>query len=506
MKKIFSILMIFTVLFSFAACSKGVQDNNTKVWYFNYNETDPEAIFADVQDSIDPSQIFSAVQFDANMLHGVYAINDLEKDLNKTKKELSFKDITFDNGTFNTSSLPVAVYSGAEFLPDIETDFKQVTDREVAALSFIVDDETGTVPCTYEVNGNKVKYTVLTETSSSENDFSYEPDDVIFEYEFSLCGPYLTLTDGTDTLKLTAYSFTDNNKSESTSMYGYSTEKTPLVDNLDYFASQQDSVINYAVARDGSYYNDSAFKLSDDGRCTVYLSYTDTDGNDQNVIRQYAYITQCTGSAYLNSFGIMLFDGDKTYDYTDDITEREARIMKSEGIDADSMDEETIKEIAEKKEDLYDDLYNEFKANGISVQINRSTGEIAMDSTVLFGGDSAELTDEGKDFLNKFLKAYTSIIYNEKYNGFISKTMIEGHIAPVSGTTYEGGMPLSEKRAENVKDYCLSGETGVDTSKLAPTLETVSYSQSRPVYDADGNVDIEASRRVSFRFIVNIDN
>lgn len=68
-----------------------------------------------------------------------------------------------------------------------------------------------------------------------------------------------------------------------------------------------------------------------------------------------------------------------------------------------------------------------------------------MDSTVLFGGDSADLTNEGKEFLNKFVKAYTSIIYNEKYDGFISKTMVEGHIAPVSGTTYEGGIPLSEK-------------------------------------------------------------
>lgn len=281
MKKIVSVLMIFTIVFAFAACSKSVREGDTKVWYFNHNETDPETIFTDVQDSIDPNQIFSAVQFDANMLHGVYAVNNLEKDLNKTKKELNFKDIAFDNGTFNTSSLPVAVYSGAKFLPDIEANFKQVTDREVAALSFIVGDETGTVPCTYEVNGNKVKYTVLTETSSSADDFSYDLDDVIFEYEFSLCGPYLTLTDGTDTLELTAYSFTDNNKSETT-MHGYSTEKTPLIDELDYFASQQDSVINYAVSRDGSYYQNSAFKLSDDGRCTVYLSYTDAEGNEQS--------------------------------------------------------------------------------------------------------------------------------------------------------------------------------------------------------------------------------
>ena len=180
--------------------------------------------------------------------------------------------------------------------------------------------------------------------------------------------------------------------------------------------------------------------------------------------------------------------------------------MEADGVDADSLDDNKLQEIAEKKADLYDDLKTEFEANGITVNINRSTGEIAMNSTVLFGGDSAELTAEGKAFLNKFIKAYTSIIYDEKYGGFILKTMVEGHIAPVSGTTYEGGMPLSEKRAKNVMDYCMSSETGVDTSKLASTMETVGYSQSKPVYDADGNVDIAASRRVSFRFVVNTDN
>ncbi len=173
--------------------------------------------------------------------------------------------------------------------------------------------------------------------------------------------------------------------------------------------------------------------------------------------------------------------------------------------DLEKLSESEIKVIAEKQEDLFEDLSEAFNNAGINVNVNRETGEIAMDSTVLFGGDSADLTDEGKDFLNKFVKAYTSIIYNEKYDGFISKTMVEGHIAPVSGTTYEGGMPLSEKRAENVKNYCLSKETGVDTSKLASTMETVGYSQSKPIYDADGNVDIPASRRVSFKFIINID-
>lgn len=83
--------------------------------------------------------------------------------------------------------------------------------------------------------------------------------------------------------------------------------------------------------------------------------------------------------------------------------------------------------------------------------------------------------------------------------------MIEGHIAPVGNTTYEGGLPLSEERADNVKKYCLSAETDVDISKLADALETKGYSQSKPIYDKDGNVDYDASRRVSFKFIVNVE-
>lgn len=70
---------------------------------------------------------------------------------------------------------------------------------------------------------------------------------------------------------------------------------------------------------------------------------------------------------------------------------------------------------------------------------------------------------------------------------------------------YERGLSLSEERAENVKNYCLSKEIGVDISKLASSMETIGYSLGKPVYDNNGGVDIEASRRVSFRFIVNLE-
>lgn len=510
MKKFLSVTLALIIVLSFAACSKSgtksVKDGDSKVWYFSDENTDDEELFADVEDTVNPKEIYSSTEFTEEMLYGAYAVNDLEDDIKKLKKELSFRDAVFDNGTFNISTLPVAVYSGSEYLPSNEYVFQEVKDREIAALSFIVGDEIGTVPCSYEINGNKIKYTALTETTGEDGAFSYELDKEVFEYEFSVFGPYLTLSDGKDSVQLIGYTFTDNNESTTTMLRAYSKADSPLIDNADCFVSQQNDFINYAIDRNGGYYDNSAYKLSDDGRITVYFSYIDTDGNKQTFVKQYAYIAQCSNLNYLSSFSVILLDGDKIYYYNDSDTDREARILAEEGADVDNIDDDRLKEIADKKSDLYDDLKNEFDENGITVHINRSTGEISMDSSVLFGGDSAELTDEGRELLNKFIKAYTSIIYDEKYEGFISKTMVEGHIAPVSGTTYEGGMPLSKQRAENVKAYCLSSETGVDTSKLASTMETVGYSQSKPVCDADGNVDIAASRRVSFRFIVNTEN
>ncbi len=164
-----------------------------------------------------------------------------------------------------------------------------------------------------------------------------------------------------------------------------------------------------------------------------------------------------------------------------------------------------LEDVINKKNSLFDDLATAFAEEGIEVTVNKETGEIALDSSVLFGGDSSELTGDGKAFLNKFIKAYTTVAFSDKYEGFISKTMVEGHTAPVEGSTYASGLQLSEDRALNVKNYCLSADTGVDVSKISSTLENVGYSNSKPVYDANGNVDLAASRRVSFRFIVNVD-
>lgn len=163
---------------------------------------------------------------------------------------------------------------------------------------------------------------------------------------------------------------------------------------------------------------------------------------------------------------------------------------------------ETLRKIYEKRENLFDDLADAFKKEGLNAVIDKTSGDISLDTAVLFGGDSSEIKADGKKLLNKLMKIYVSVLSDSKYQGFVSKTMVEGHTAPIAGSTYESGLPLSKERAEKVRDYCLSSETGVDISKLPSKMEAIGYSNSKPVYHLDGTVNMDASRRVSFRLVI----
>lgn len=170
-----------------------------------------------------------------------------------------------------------------------------------------------------------------------------------------------------------------------------------------------------------------------------------------------------------------------------------------------NLEKEELDVVIDKKNDLLAELIIAFSKEGITVSVDELTGELAMDASVLFGGDSSELTTEGKAFLNKFVNAYTSVIYSEKFDGFVTNTIVEGHTALLSGSTYESGLPLSQERADKVLAYCTSSEIEADTTKLAKAIEAVGCSNSKPIYYDNGSVNKEASRRVSFRFIVKVE-
>lgn len=161
--------------------------------------------------------------------------------------------------------------------------------------------------------------------------------------------------------------------------------------------------------------------------------------------------------------------------------------------------------LIEKKESFLSELLFAFQKYNIDVKIDAVSGEIVLDSTVLFDTDKYEVTEKGKEILATFIQAYTSVACDEKYEDFISKILIEGHTDTAGSYSYN--KTLSEKRANNVMEYCLSDDAPIDDvirAKFGKMVKAVGCSYDRPIMDASDKINMAASRRVTFRFLINI--
>lgn len=185
-------------------------------------------------------------------------------------------------------------------------------------------------------------------------------------------------------------------------------------------------------------------------------------------------------------------------DTIDNVAEEDVQILEN-------MEPEEIMEVAQIKLNLLDDLAHAFEEAGLSVQVNKDTGEITMDASVLFGVDEATVSEEGKLLLRQFMQIYSYVVFNECYDGFVSAIVIEGHTD--TSADYDYNLKLSQERADQVKAFCLSEECGLDAAHLnalSAMLSAVGYSYDKPIYTAGGEVDMAASRRVTFRFLINL--
>lgn len=508
-KRILAAIMAIAMVLSFAACSKSDSSNKAAVSEDGsiILKNDDSVELGTPETTLTASDVYAKLEYTPQMFYGEYQLADSQDFGSSDDSDAKTKYITdYSSMTSPTDSeqkitvLPYNFEAGSNTFNNVASNDK--SNNWLRAYFLTTDGYLIDLACTYEISGTKLVLTPAKSVDYDEdkNKLTYELADTSLEYDFSFSGRELTLSYDGKSITLTAgldteckdYIYADNYLSDES-------KRIDTIDHISYRYAEDDNSIYFDEVNTTSSVQNAVGKLSKDGLFTFTVPF-------ESGTKTYQYVYFLCGND-----GIILTDGTNTYYYNDSYRQHnESSIydnMDSEQTDAlKDMSDADVEKIAKKKDDLLTDLTAAFMNAGITVNVDKETGEIAMDSTVLFGGDSATVTDDGKAFLNKFLKAYTDIIYNEKYDGFISKTMIEGHIAPVDGTTYEGGLPLSKKRAENVKKYCLSDESGVDTSKLADTLETVGYSQSKPVYDSDGNVDYDASRRVSFRFIVNIEN
>lgn len=164
--------------------------------------------------------------------------------------------------------------------------------------------------------------------------------------------------------------------------------------------------------------------------------------------------------------------------------------------------QQKIEQIIGVKADLIADLKQEFDAQNLNVVIDETDGSIALDSNVLFGYNENVLTDEGNAMLSEVLPVYCKVLMSEQYLDYLAEVRIDGYTDTTGDYLYN--LQLSQERALAVANYLVESAgsflTEEEQGNLQARLTANGHSMSNPVYSEDGEINMDASRRVEIKF------
>ena len=154
--------------------------------------------------------------------------------------------------------------------------------------------------------------------------------------------------------------------------------------------------------------------------------------------------------------------------------------------------------------DIVAQVVTSLSQNDISGARIDNDGAIMFDSEMMFAVNSDALSDSGKEYLRRFMPNYLRVLLAPENRSYISQIVIEGH-TDRSGT-FALNMSLSSNRAKSVLNYILSDEMNI-TAAMKQQLESIVTVNGRayndPIYNMDGTVNMDESRRVMIKFRMN---
>ncbi len=509
MKKTLAFLLAVLML-ALAACSSGSKTNSDGTPnYYNIVTKQPcELVYP--ENRLNAAELYSKITYTPQMFYGWYELQGNEDTQNKLGLENGTMSITSRGTTSEVGIIPYGYRAGSATMYHAVN--RLATEYHWMEMEFITaKNGIALVMGAYDIEGNQLRFRPLDtyEYDKETDTLEYTLSSEMLVYDFSFSGPLLTLSKDGKSLTLNAYdTLTENRYGEHKArLYTdcYQTSGSPSFHNIERFnflSSSKEPEYNYGFFKtaDGTSYNQFAAKLDADGLFT--FCGVDREGNGYGGFQAIVF--------WCGEDGLVLYDGQQTYYYNDSYWVHYENLMKNNLTEEDqgkleSLGESAVEQLVEKRSNLFDDLTAAFEAADLNVTVDKESGEIMLDSAVLFGVDESELTDEGKAFLEQFLKVYTDVTLSDTYDGFVSKVLVEGH-TDTQGD-YDYNLKLSQARADAVLEWCATQNTSLNAdtrNQLADLLEAVGCSYDRPVYDADGEVDMDASRRVSFRFMISI--
>ena len=189
------------------------------------------------------------------------------------------------------------------------------------------------------------------------------------------------------------------------------------------------------------------------------------------------------------------------------LSEKESELASSQQLldeanDLMKQQQTRIDQIIGVKADLIEALNQEFKQSQINMQIDKETGAMVLDSSVLFDFNESFLTEEGQNVLDMVLPSYCRVLLSGDYTDYIAEIIIDGYTD--STGDYISNLELSQDRAHAVASFLTSimGEflTPEEQAVLMAKMSANGKANSNPVLNEDGSENMDASRRVEIKF------
>lgn len=339
---------------------------------------------------------------------------------------------------------------------------------------------------------------------------TFNPEEgIILEYDLSVGDDGLHLSrNGVGTTLIFSYFSkialqTKGELGNRLSISGYASGKNQVCNGISMIHFSDTLDTSFVYFDDGGKAVNPEIMISDDRR-TMSVSWEDEEHPDEKGINRS---TGQSGSLnvklinfgnYQSTSGVGGFtiEQDGRY-YVYGIDRDEYLNMKLSSMEVGELSDTQAEELLRTKSAILKALADKFNEVGIEAVIDEMTGNIYLDANVLFAVESSDINEQGKDLLSRFIEAYTSVIMDDNFKDSIDSLIVEGHTD--TNGSYEHNLELSEKRAASVGTYC---------KELNPALDSYiiekGYSYNNPIYNEDGSINMEASRRVVFNFALRI--
>jgi len=183
--------------------------------------------------------------------------------------------------------------------------------------------------------------------------------------------------------------------------------------------------------------------------------------------------------------------------------ERELMVKETKLVDMQNLlssQQRQLDDLLGLRTEIVQELSASLTAANLSTKVDPSTGDIMLDSQVLFESGRNVIAPAGQQELARLIPVYLNVLMRPEYIDYVAEIIIEGHTD--SKGDYIFNLGLSQERALSVATFALElpGLSAQQRALLEKIITAKGRSYSDRIFNADGSENMSASRRVELKF------